>query len=201
MHNLHRKIGPFVPLYPSPRLNDIRTTFHLPLSSPPFSMASAPSPPVSGAEERFDKAKKHLWQVEALSPLLSVRRLGQRCMRCCDNASSLHFKRQLRCFCFLGFSRLRCAYAPHVLANGFLIIMQYPHRASESPTLRENHVDRPAERREPGMKSPSPEYIRMRSNHSATPDRPRSLQSTEKPPECTFKRSSKFVSFFCTVYY
>lgn len=116
----------------------------------------------------------------------------------CNNASSLHFKnRQLRRFLRPGLSRLRfppaCAYAPHVLANGYLIIIKYPHRASESPAHEEN-----PERREPDMKSPSPEYIRIHSSHSATPDRPRSPQLMEKPqaPECTLKGSLKFVILF-----
>ncbi|KAN0097616.1 hypothetical protein V8E55_002062 [Tylopilus felleus] len=78
-------------------------------------MASPPSLPTFGAEERFDKAKKHLW-------------------------------------------------------------------ASESPTHEENPTDHSAEQRELRLKSPSPEYTRMRSSHSATPDQPRSPQSAEKPP-------------------
>ncbi|KAF8138295.1 hypothetical protein EV363DRAFT_1393754 [Boletus edulis] len=88
-------------------------------------MASPPSLPAFGAEERFDKAKKHLW-------------------------------------------------------------------ASESPTHEENQTDRPTERRELGVKSPSPEYIRMRLSHSATPERPRSPQLTGKPqaPEHTLRAPS-----------
>lgn len=82
---------------------------------------------------------------------------------------------------------LTCAYAPHVLANDVcLIIMQYPYRASESSVHEEN-----PERRELDMKSPSPEYTGMHSNRSSTPDRPRYLQTTERP-ECTLKGSSRF---------
>jgi hypothetical protein len=161
-------------------------------------MASPPSLPASGAEERFDKAKKHLWQVIALSLSLTV---GLEMRTACNNASSCVSKSAnsvaIAPSIFL-LSLIACnalMLTPHFLATGtgwFII-----HRASDSPAHEENQTDRPAERRELGVKSPSPEYFRMRPSHSATPHRPRSPQLTEKPQ----RAPSKFVFFslFCMV--
>lgn len=90
---------------------------------------------------------------------------------------------------------------PHPLAIG-LFIIQCLYRASESPALEENQTDFSAERRERSVKSPSQEYTRMRSSHSATPDRSRSPQLTGKPqaPECTLRAPSKFVLFFAPLH-
>ena len=167
-------------------------------------MASPPSLPASGAEERFCKAKKHLWQVLTLSLSLSMWRLHRKWVRRPTMPPPVFQKARTPSLLRHRYSLIACSalmLTPHVLAIGWFII-QCLHRASESPALEENQTDLPAERRERGVKSPSQEGTRMRSSHSATPDRPRSPQLTGKPqaPECTLRAPSKFVLFFAPLH-